>query len=228
MNGLHDYSSGVATQGCDGDDAINHAVVAVGFGTDGQDYFKIRNSWGAAWGAEGGYFRLAQVGGGTRLGGGSRGAACLYDYGGIFPALSVSPTPTPTPPPPPPPTPPPPTPPPPGTTCHCDNTDALPPNNHFTCADALKSGYCGAEEKCKGLGDWDFALLPCRHATICSCDSPGQIDGNQYTCLDSEFSGYCEMDQMCNIEGNWEHPVTAGGDFISRGICVHADENVIV
>jgi C1A family cysteine protease len=38
---------------------LDHAVTAVGFGTEGgQDYYIIRNSWGAAWG-EDGYIKLA-------------------------------------------------------------------------------------------------------------------------------------------------------------------------
>jgi cathepsin L len=103
---LSAYLSGVATAGCHSNTVVNHFVVAVGYGTDGLDYFKIRNSWGAGWGDEGGYFRLAQTGGGTRLDGHSRGAACIYDFGGTYPELSVPPAPTPTPPPPPPPSPP--------------------------------------------------------------------------------------------------------------------------
>ena len=45
---------------------INHGVLVVGYGTDKtvegdgpKDYFKVKNSWGDAWG-EGGYFRLAR------------------------------------------------------------------------------------------------------------------------------------------------------------------------
>merc|ERR1712064_21826 len=52
------YSNGVVTGDCSGQ--INHAVIAVGYGTDDQDYFKIRNSWGTSWG-EAGNIRVAQM-----------------------------------------------------------------------------------------------------------------------------------------------------------------------
>jgi len=54
------YSSGVF-DGCpyDGDIALNHAIVLVGYGTDASegDYWLVRNSWGPGWG-EDGYIRL--------------------------------------------------------------------------------------------------------------------------------------------------------------------------
>lgn len=51
------YSSGVIT-GPDCGTQVDHAILAVGYGTDGDtDYFLVKNSWGSGWG-ENGYFRL--------------------------------------------------------------------------------------------------------------------------------------------------------------------------
>jgi len=60
INGFRDYKSGVyATDFCqNGPQNVNHAVLAVGYGTEnGVDYWVIKNSWGAAWG-DNGYFNM--------------------------------------------------------------------------------------------------------------------------------------------------------------------------
>ncbi len=56
---FRDYKDGVysSTECKNGPMDVNHAVQAVGYGTDssGVDYWIVKNSWGARWGNEG-YF----------------------------------------------------------------------------------------------------------------------------------------------------------------------------
>lgn len=62
---FHNYTGGVISgTGCG--TSLDHAVTAVGYGTDevtGLDYYLVRNSWGSAWGDKG-YVKIARQGDG--------------------------------------------------------------------------------------------------------------------------------------------------------------------
>jgi len=54
------YHSGILNTSACGTN-LDHAVAAVGYGTEGgQDYYIVRNSWGASWGDQG-YIKIAAV-----------------------------------------------------------------------------------------------------------------------------------------------------------------------
>ena len=58
---LQFYEGGIADYGRDecSPDGINHGVTLVGYGSESQDYWIVKNSWGKDWG-ESGYFRMAR------------------------------------------------------------------------------------------------------------------------------------------------------------------------
>ncbi|XP_020790023.2 cathepsin S, ortholog 1 [Boleophthalmus pectinirostris] len=57
---FHLYRGGVYSDPKCNPNAINHAVLVVGYGTEkGEDYWLVKNSWGATWG-EGGFIRMAR------------------------------------------------------------------------------------------------------------------------------------------------------------------------
>jgi len=74
QNSFQLYSGGVMTATCGTN--LDHGVLAVGYGTDAnQDYYKVKNSWGATWG-EAGYIRLGR---GSSYNGGAGQCGILMD-----------------------------------------------------------------------------------------------------------------------------------------------------
>jgi len=91
------YNGGVVTSTACGTQ-LDHGVLCVGYGTDnGQDYWKVKNSWGGSWGEEG-YIRLGR-------GIGASGECGLLKQAS-YPVISKGPAPPPGPAPPAPPAPP--------------------------------------------------------------------------------------------------------------------------
>jgi len=75
---LQSYSSGIIDPGPNdcSKTSLDHAIVIVGFGTEGaKDFWIVRNSWGASWG-EAGYFRIIRGKG-----------ACGLNAGVVFPNI---------------------------------------------------------------------------------------------------------------------------------------------
>jgi len=91
------YKSGILDSASCGKQ-LDHGVLAVGYGTDGKDYWKVKNSWGLSWG-ESGFVRMVR-------GKNMCGIASQPSYPTGVSALGPSPpSPSPTPPSPTPPTP---------------------------------------------------------------------------------------------------------------------------
>lgn len=59
--GFQLYKSGVFSGACG--TKLDHGVLVVGYGKDGKDFWKVKNSWGAQWG-ENGFIRLVDNGDG--------------------------------------------------------------------------------------------------------------------------------------------------------------------
>jgi len=88
--GFMNYASGIFSGTCG--TALDHAVLVVGYGTDGADeYWKVKNSWGTTWGDQG-YIRMKKscASNGRQLlgghgGGGNSGGTCGILMDASFP-----------------------------------------------------------------------------------------------------------------------------------------------
>ncbi|WJX26792.1 hypothetical protein P8452_15670 [Trifolium repens] len=152
------YTGGIYDGDCSSNpDDIDHAVLIVGYGSEGdEDYWIVKNSWGTSWGIEG-YIYIKRN---TSL----EYGVCAINYMASYPtkeSTSISPTsppspPTPSPPPPPPPTPPSPSP--------------------SECGDF---SYCTSDETCCCLHEL-FGF--CLRYGCCAYENAVCCSGTQYCC----------------------------------------------
>ncbi|XVE51469.1 hypothetical protein DITRI_Ditri02bG0043300 [Diplodiscus trichospermus] len=153
------YTGGIYDGSCsDNPDDIDHAVLIVGYGSEGsEDYWIVKNSWGTSWGIDG-YFYLKRN---TDLPYG----VCAVNAMASYPtkeSSSPSPYPSPTVPPPPPPPPSPPPPPPSPSPSDCGDFS-----------------YCPSDETCCCLFEfYDYCLI----YGCCAYENAVCCTGTEYCC----------------------------------------------
>lgn len=190
------YHSGVLSSNCGA--SLDHGVLAVGYGTDnGQDYWKVKNSWGTTYG-ESGYVRLLR-------GKGGKGECGLLSGPPSYPIVSGTPGPSPGPSPPSPPTPPsPPSPPTPGSShyekppCRSDETEAS--------VQGAGGELCAP--KCSGGTSCPTDVPPGTSAKP-QCILQDSASGDKYCALECIMPGSCPTGAKC---------ARIGGFF---GVCVY-------
>lgn len=193
------YKSGIMTGACG--QKLDHGVLAVGYGTDGgQDYWRVKNSWGAAWG-EGGYVRL--------LRGRKKAGQCGILTGPpSFPVLSAAPGPSPAPP-----TPAPPTPPSPGPTPHYEK----PPCQRGELEAALQGsgGHLCAPECAAGMCPSDVPEGTTAHP---ACVLSDPTSGKQYCALECLRTASCPSGAKCAKVGGKGVCVYPEGERKSKNV----------
>ncbi|KAL9257253.1 Cysteine proteinase RD21A-like protein [Drosera capensis] len=174
------YTGGIYDGDCSSDpDDIDHAVLIVGYGSEGdEDYWIVKNSWGTSWGIQG-YFYLKRN---TDLEYGVCAVNAMASYPtktssspSPYPSPAVPPPPPPTPPPPPPESPPPPPPPSPSPT---------------QCGDF---SYCSSTETCCCIFEvFDFCLIYgcCEYTDAVCCTGTDYCCPNDYPICDVD-DGLC-------------------------------------
>ncbi|XP_042503946.1 low-temperature-induced cysteine proteinase-like [Macadamia integrifolia] len=173
------YTGGIYDGDCSSDpDDIDHAVLIVGYGSQGdEEYWIVKNSWGTTWGIDG-YIYIRRN---TDL----QYGVCAINAMASYPTKeSVTPSPSPFPspsvPPPPPPPPPPPTPPPPSPT---------PPSPGPSPSECGDYSYCPATETCCCIFEYyNYCLIYgcCEYENAICCT------GTDYCC--PEDYPICDVD----------------------------------
>ncbi|TKY71846.1 Oryzain beta chain [Spatholobus suberectus] len=166
------YTGGIYDGDCSSNpDDIDHAVLIVGYGSEGdEDYWIVKNSWGTLWGMEG-YIYIRRN---TNL----KYGVCAINYMASYPTKeSTAPSPSSPPSPPSPPAMPPPPPPPPSP-------------SPSECGDF---SYCPADETCCCLYEFfDFCLVYgcCEYENAVCCTGTGYCCPSDYPICDIE-DGLC-------------------------------------
>ncbi|KAM1796641.1 hypothetical protein ACFX11_036863 [Malus domestica] len=159
------YTGGIYDGDCSSDpDDIDHAVLIVGYGSEGdEDYWIVKNSWGTSWGMDG-YIYIRRN---TSLTYG----VCAINAMASYPTKeSSAPSPASPPPPPAPPSPPPPPPPPPS---------PPPPPPSPSPSDCGDFSYCPSDQTCCCLYEfYGFCLI----YGCCDYQNAVCCTGTEYCC----------------------------------------------